>query len=151
MNHGFLSFCRKLANSIQSRCEFNLNANSISMQLRFCRFIIYIVCLYSSATSLSAHCRWKQPPLPLMGNFDKDRLSHLLCYWSSIHVEAFITLRNFNCCKINRGSCPILKSGTSTFHTGARAYRSLQSRWQLNFVELSSKHLLQYTSVTKSY
>lgn len=48
------------------------------------------------------------PLLPLMGSFDKDRLSHLLYYWSSIHLEAFITLRNFNCCKINRGCCLIL-------------------------------------------
>lgn len=74
VNHRHLSICRRITTSIHSPSECILCMNTISVQL--CGwFIIYIVYLYSSATSLSVYCR--QTSLPLMGNVDKDGLGHL--------------------------------------------------------------------------
>lgn len=94
VNQRGVSCCGRLVSPIHSLCKFILHANSISMQLPFCRFIIYIVCLYSSVTSLSAHCR-QTPPFKLVWNFDRDRSCHLWDYWSSIYSEAFICSKEF--------------------------------------------------------
>lgn len=103
VNHGGLYFCRRLTSSIHSPCKFILYTNSISMQLPCCRFIIYIVYLYSSVTSLSVHCR--QTPPPFLWWEILTKIDWAIC--ETIEVQYTLrlpfALRNFNCSKINRG------------------------------------------------
>lgn len=102
-----LCYCRRIASSIHSPCKFILYANSISMQLPCCRFIIYIVYLYSSVTSLSVHCR--QIPPPIDGEI-LTKIDRAICETIEVQytLRLSFALRNFNCFKINRGWCWIL-------------------------------------------
>lgn len=107
VNHWGFSYCRRHAGSIHSPCEFIRSANSISMQLPCCRFIIYIVYLYSSVTSLSAHCRRTSPP-PFDGKLTK--IDRAICETIEVQytLRLSFALRNFNCHKVNSGCCWIL-------------------------------------------
>ena len=84
-----------------SPARFILPENSFSMRVQFpcsCLAVdlLYILCICIHLWPVYLFVADESPPpLPLMGNFDKDRSGHLWDYWSSIYSEAFICSEEF--------------------------------------------------------
>lgn len=78
------SFSRR----IHFLCEFNLHATALLL-------IYHIYCVFVFICDQFICSLQTDPPLPLMGNFDKDRSDHLWDYWSSIYSEDFICSEEF--------------------------------------------------------